>query len=92
MESNLDAVWRECKRSLYRIRLQDKSAEVRRVALMKMGRAVEKEKAARIKSQIDAFNNDNKLRVALTELKVWRAITALSWFLLAIGGAAYVIL
>lgn len=91
MESDLDAVWRECKRSLYRIRLQDKSAEVRRVALMKMGRAVEKEKAARIKSQIDAFNNDNKLRVALIGLKVWRAVAVLSW-ILAIGGAAYVIL
>lgn len=92
MENDLDAVWRECKRSLYRIRLQDKSAEVRRVALMKMGRAVEKEKAERIKSQIDAFNNDNKLRVALIGLKLWRAVAVLSWILLAIGGAAYVIL
>lgn len=90
MESDLDAVWRECKRNLYRIRLQDKSAEMRRVALMKMGRAVEKEKAARIKSQIDAFNNDNKLRVALIGLKIWRAVAVLSW-ILAIGGAAYVI-
>lgn len=90
MENDLDAIWRECKRSLYRIRLQDKSAEVRRVALMKMGRAVEKEKAARIKSQIDAFNNDNKLRVALVGLKVWRAVAVLSW-IVAIGGAAYVI-
>ena len=85
MESDLDAVWRECKRSLYRIRLQDKSAEVRRVALMKMGRAVEQFKGRKIETE-------NRLNDALKEAKLWRTVTVLSWILLAIGGAAYVIL
>lgn len=83
MESDLDAVWRECKRSLYRIRLQDKSAEVRRVALMKMGRAVEQFKCRKIETE-------NRLNNALKEVKLWRAVAVLSW-ILAIGGAAYVI-
>ena len=76
MESKIDQEWRECKRSLYRIRLQDKSAEVRRVALMKMGRAIEQFKAQRI--ELDK------------EVKLWRAIAVISWILLAIGGAAYI--
>ena len=83
MENDLDAVWRECKRSLYRIRLQDKSAEVRRVALMKMGRAVEQFKGRKIETE-------NRLNRALKEAKLWRAVAVLSW-VLAIGGAAYVI-
>lgn len=85
MENDLDAVWRECKRSLYRIRLQDKSADVRRVALMKMGRAVEQFKGRKIETE-------NRLNNALKEVKLWRAVAVLSWILLAIGGAAYVIL
>ena len=76
MESKIDQEWRECKRSLYRIRLQDKSAEMRRVALMKMGRAIEQFKAQRI--ELDK------------EVKLWRAIAVISWILLAIGGAAYI--
>ena len=69
--------------SLYRIRLQDKSAEVRRVALMKMGRAVEQFKCRKIETE-------NRLNNALKGLKLWRAVAVLSW-ILAIGGAAYVI-
>ena len=83
MESDLDAVWRECKRSLYRIRLQDKSAEVRRVALMKMGRAIEQIKGRKIETY-------HRLNNAIKEAKLWRAVAVLSW-ILAIGGAAYVI-
>ena len=85
METDLDAIWRECKRSLYRIRLQDKSAEVRRVALMKMGRAIEQFKCRKT-------DTENRLNDALKGLKIWRAIAVISWILLAIGGAAYVIL
>lgn len=84
MESDLDAIWRDCKRSLYRIRLQDKSADVRRVALMKMGRAVEQFKGRKIETE-------NRLNNALKEVKLWRAVAVLSW-ILAIGGAAYVII
>ena len=84
MENNLDEIWRECKRSLYRIRLQDKSAEVRRVALMNMGRAVEQFKCRKIETE-------NRLNNALKEVKLWRAIAVISWIILAIGGAAYVI-
>ena len=83
MESNLDAVWRDCKRSLYRIRLQDKSAEVRRVALMKMGRAVEQFKGRKIETE-------NRLNNAIKEVKLWRAVSVLSWVIFAIGGAAYI--
>ena len=85
MESKIDQEWRECKRSLYRIRLQDKSAEVRRVALMKMGRAIEQFKCRKT-------DTENRLNDALKGLKIWRAIAVISWILLAIGGAAYVIL
>ena len=84
MENDLDAVWRECKRSLYRIRLQDKSAEVRRVALMKMGRAIEQIKGRKIETY-------HRLDNAIKEAKLWRAVAVLSWILLAIGGSAYVI-
>lgn len=83
MESKIDQEWRECKRSLYRIRLQDKSSEVRRVALMKMGRAVEQFKCRKIETE-------NRLNNALKEVKLWRAVAMLS-LILAIGGAAYVI-
>lgn len=83
MENDLDAIWRECKRNLYRIRLQDKSAEVRRVALMKMGRAVEQFKGRKIETE-------NRLNDALKGLNLWRAVAVLSW-ILAIGGATYVI-
>ena len=83
MESKIDQEWRECKRSLYRIRLQDKSAEVRRVALMKMGRAIEQFKGRKI-------DTENRLNDALKGLNLWRAVAVLSW-VLAIGGAAYVI-
>ena len=84
MEGNLDAVWRECKQSLYRIRLQDKSADVRRVALMKMGRAVEQFKGRKIEAE-------HRLNDALKEVKLWRAIAVISWIVFAIGGPAYAI-
>lgn len=83
MESKIDQEWRECKRSLYRIRLQDKSSEVRRVALMKMGRAVEQFKGRKIETE-------NRLNNALKRLNLWRTVAVLSWILLAIGGAAYI--
>ena len=82
MVSDLDAVWRDCKRSLYRIRLQDKSAEVRRIGLMKMGRAVEQFKGRKIETE-------NRLNDALKGLNLWRAVAVLSW-VLAMGGAAII--
>lgn len=82
MESKIDQEWRDCKRSLYRIRLQDKSAEVRRVALMKMGRAVEQFKGRKIETE-------NRLNDALKGLNLWRAVAVLSW-VLAMGGAAII--
>ena len=85
MESKIDQEWRECKRSLYRIRLQDKSAEVRRVALMKMGRAIEQFKCRRT-------DTENRLNDALKGLNLWRADEVISWIIFAIGGAAYVII
>lgn len=92
MENNLDAAWRECKRKIYTIRLHDKSAELRRVALMEMGRAIEQAKAARIKVELESCRKDNELTVACAWAKVWCITAAISWLILAIGGVAYVIL
>lgn len=80
-KNNIMAEWRECRQSIYSIRLHDRSSEVRRVALMKMGRALEQ----------FVSSADDAIRVERSNAFTWKIIAIISWLLFIIGGAAYVI-
>ena len=80
-KNNIMAEWRECRQSIYSMRLHDRSSEIRRVALMKMGRALEQ----------FASYADDAIKTERSNALMWRTIAIISWLSFIIGVAAYVI-